>query len=269
MVHQPLWLFHPIGGNVFCYLELARQLDPSRPVKAFQAPGLDSDGEAEVTVQAMAKRYKKVLQEHQPEGPYLLGGWCFGGVIAFEVARQLRDLGAEVDAVILVDTRAPIEANVPSDADDATLLSWFARDLATPFGKSLVIEPQTLRALDPEHMFDHVLSAAKVKQVLPSDADAAQLQRYFEVYLANGIALQTYFPPSENLPVLLLRARDEPEDYGPSLGWSALAKEKLQQVELAGDHNSIMYAPQVSAVAVAIDTYYPSKPILLHSHDLC
>lgn len=258
---QPLWLFHPIGGNVFCYLELTRQADPQRPVLAFQAPGLDAEGEAEVTVEAIARRYVAQLRERQPHGPYLLGGWCFGGVIAFEVARQLRDADEEVRGVALIDTRAPIAVNVPSDGDDATLLSWFARDLAAPFGKSLKIAPETLRALPAEDMFEYVLSVAKERDVLPADADAAQLRRYFEVYLANGIALQMYFPPADTLPVMLVRAVDEQADYGPTLGWSELAPASLTMVELPGDHNSIMYAPQACAVAKAIDVHYTPQPM--------
>lgn len=258
---QPLWLFHPIGGNVFCYLELTRQADTRRPVLAFQAPGLEIAGEAEVTVEAMAKRYLEQLKERQPHGPYLLGGWCFGGVVAFEVARQLRDAGETVQGLALIDTRAPITANVPSDADDSTLLSWFARDLATPFNKSLKIEPEILRALPAEDMFAYVLNAAKAIEVIAADADSEQLERYFEVYIANGIALQTYFPSVDSFPVMLMRAVDEVEDYGPTLGWSQLAPSSLTVLDLPGDHNSIMYAPQATAVANAIDSHYRPQPL--------
>ena len=257
---QPLWLFHPIGGNVFCYLELCQQLTKERPVLAIQSPGLIEDDGAEVTIEAMAERYIKQLREKQPHGPYLLGGWCFGGIIAFEVARRLRDAGEEISGITLIDTRAPIPANVPSDADDATLLSWFARDLATPYGKSLRIEPDVLRALPNESMLAQVLDEAKAIDVLPQDADINQFSRYFEVYIANGIALQLYFPSTDTLPTLLVRALDETENYGPTLGWSELLPETLQMVELPGDHNSIMYAPQATAVAAMIDHHYPIKP---------
>ncbi len=256
---RPLWLFHPIGGNVFCYVELVRQLDKRRSVRAVQAPGLDREGEAEVTVEAMARRYIDALREHQPEGPYLLGGWCFGGVIAFEIARQLREQGCVVEAVIAIDTRAPVPANVPSDGDDATLLSWFARDLAVPYGKVLTLEPERLRALPAESMFDAVLEAAHRIGVLPADADRAQLARYFEVYIANAMALQMYFPQPEEIPVLLVRAQDEPQSWGPALGWDGLVPTHLTQVDLPGDHNSIVYAPQVSAVAAQIDQLFSGE----------
>lgn len=259
---QPLWLFHPIGGSVFCYLELCQQLASERPVLAIQSPGLIGAGEAEVTIEAMATRYIGLIREKQPHGPYLLGGWCFGGIIAFEVARRLRDAGEEITGITLIDTRAPIPANVPNDADDATLLSWFARDLATPYGKSLRIPPEVLRALPNESMLEYVLNEAKAINVLPSNADIDQFSRYFEVYIANGIALQLYFPPRDSLPVLLVKAVDELEDYGPTLGWDELVSSNLTKVDLPGDHNSIMYAPQAKAVATTIDHYFSVKPAM-------
>ena len=259
---QPLWLFHPIGGNIFCYLEMARAMSPGRPMIAIQSPGLDADGEADVTVEAIAARYIVSLRERQPNGPYLLGGWCFGGVIAFETARQLREQGETVDGVVLIDTRAPIEKNVPNDADDATLLSWFARDLAMPFGKTLAIVPETLRELPSEAMFAYVLDSAKAIGVLPRDADAGQIARYFEVYMANGMALRMYFPEPDTVPVLLCLAGDETEDYGPLLGWDALLDASLQTVTVSGDHNSVMYSPQISEVAAIVDYTYPIRPFL-------
>lgn len=147
------------------------------------------------------------------------------------------------------------------DGDDAMLMSWFARDLAAPYGKTLHIEPDVLRALPAEAMFGHVLDAAKAIDVLPHDADVDRLSRYFEVYIANGIALQSYFPPPEDLPVILLRAVDEAEDYGPTLGWDDLAPDTLESVDLAGTHNSIMYAPQAKEVAAQIDSHHPLQPL--------
>ncbi len=254
---QPLWLFHPIGGTVFCYLELSRRLAPGRPVFAVQSPALDRDGEAEVSVEAMARRYLVDVLARQPQGPYLLGGWCFGGVVAFEAARQLRARGERVDRVILIDTRAPVPANMPGDGDDATLMSWFARDLALPYGKSLDIPAHTLRGLPGPAMFETVLRAARAIDVLPADAGRARLERYFEAYLANGIALQMHFPPPQDVPVLLLRARDEPADHGPSLGWEGLVADSLSLLDVPGDHHSVLYPPQAAEVAALIDRCCP------------
>ncbi|MHC3424448.1 non-ribosomal peptide synthetase [Streptomyces sp. DT18] len=248
----PLFLFHPFGGTVFCYVELTRHLPEGRAVLAVEAPGIQQEGEAEISVEAMATRYIELLREVRPHGPYALGGWCFGGVIAYEVARQLRALGEETEFVVGIDSRAPVEENIPDSADDATLLSWFARDLAVPAGKTLDIPAERLRELGGDAAFDHILEEAAALGVLAQDADRAQILRYFEAYLANGIALQTYLPEPAPLDFLLLRAADEETDYGPSLGWDSLIKGDLRVVDVPGDHNSVMYPPHARVAARAI-----------------
>ncbi|MFJ8538324.1 amino acid adenylation domain-containing protein [Streptomyces sp. NPDC093591] len=249
---RPLFLFHPFGGTVFCYVEVTRHLPAGRAVLAVEAPGIENVGEAEVSVEGMAARYIDYLREIQPSGPYALGGWCFGGVIAYEVAGQLRAAGEEIELLAAIDSRAPIEENIPETADDATILSWFARDLAVPYGKTLDIPAQDLRALGGDAAFDHILQRAAAIGVLAEDADRAQILRYFEAYLANGIALQTYLPEPDDLDLLLLRAVDETVDYGPKLGWEALIKGSLRVVDVSGDHNSVMYPPHAAVAAQAI-----------------
>lgn len=252
---RPLFLFHPFGGTVFCYVELTRHLPEGRAVLAVEAPGIENEGEAEISVEAMATRYLEHIREIQPHGPYALGGWCFGGVIAYEAAGQLRAAGEQVELLFGIDSRAPIEANIPESSDDATILSWFARDLAVPYGKTLDIPAELLRELGGEAAFDHILREAAALGVLAEDADRAQILRYFEAYLANGIALQTYLPEPNDLDYLLLRAVDEPAAYGPQLGWDALVKGALRVVDVAGDHNSVMYPPHAAVAARAISPH--------------
>ncbi len=251
---RPLVLFHPFGGTVFCYVELARRLPSGLPVLAIEAPGLDVDGGSQMTVETMAAHYLSLVRQVQPQGPYALGGWCFGGVVAFEAARQLRSQGEDVELLVAIDSRAPIAANVPEGADDLTLLSWFARDLAVPYGRTLDIAPEEFRDLDPDDAFDHVLARAADIGVLAPDSDRAQMRRYFEVYLASGVALQLYAPPPVDLDLLLVTAADETADYGPSLGWDSIVDGDLQVVPTAGDHNSVMYPPNAAAVAALVAT---------------
>jgi amino acid adenylation domain-containing protein len=255
---RPLFLFHPFGGTVFCYLELTRHLPSGRPVVAIEAPGIETEGETEVSVEAMAECYTEWIRKIQPTGPYSLGGWCFGGVIAYEVAGLLMDAGERIELVAAIDSRAPIPANVPQAADDYTLLSWFARDLAVPYGRTLDIPAARLRGLG-DGAFDHILEQAAAIGVLAEDADRAQILRYFEAYLANGLALQTYLPEPRQLDLVLLRAEDEPAEYGPSLGWDSLIKGSLKVVDVPGDHNSVMYPPHAAVAAQAIAPFMGRK----------
>ncbi|RKH24400.1 thioesterase domain-containing protein, partial [Corallococcus sicarius] len=80
--HRPLFFVHPGGGNVLAYGELARRLGPSQPVYGLQSRGLDGRPVAE-SVEEMAALYLEAVRSVQPQGPYLLGGWSMGGVVAY------------------------------------------------------------------------------------------------------------------------------------------------------------------------------------------
>ncbi len=103
----PLFLIHPAGGSPFSYLGLARRLGPGQPVYAFRDPHLSSGGGAFGSVEEMAAAYVRELVAFRPEGPYALGGWSLGGMIAFEVACQLAEQGREVSLLLMLDTFRP------------------------------------------------------------------------------------------------------------------------------------------------------------------
>ena len=111
---HPLFLVHPIGGGVFCYNDLARRLDGAHAVLGLQAAGLDGEVEPETDLVRMASRYVDALLAEHPEGPYFLGGWSMGGVVALEMARQLAAAGREVPLVFLIDCSAPVPRHASS-----------------------------------------------------------------------------------------------------------------------------------------------------------
>ncbi len=92
------------GGGVYCR-QLAAHLGPDRPFAVIPPHGHDGD-DIPPTIEAMAADRLDALLEYQPQGPYLLGGYCNGGLVAFEMARQLKRRGASVDLLMLVDARA-------------------------------------------------------------------------------------------------------------------------------------------------------------------
>ncbi len=92
------------GGGVYCR-QLAARLGPDRPFAVIPPHGHDGD-DIPATIEAMAADRLHALLEYQPQGPYLLGGYCNGGLVAFEMARQLERRGALVDLLVLVDARA-------------------------------------------------------------------------------------------------------------------------------------------------------------------
>jgi amino acid adenylation domain-containing protein len=103
----PLFFVHGWGGDVYCFLELAKLLPSDQPSYGIQAVGLDGNSPRHVTVEDMAAHYVKEILSFQRDGPFYLAGISMGGLIAFEVARQLHCLGQRVALLALLDS-API-----------------------------------------------------------------------------------------------------------------------------------------------------------------
>ncbi|MDY8138354.1 amino acid adenylation domain-containing protein [Aquimarina sp. 2201CG5-10] len=248
---QPIFCMHPIGGNVFCYTPMVESIENDRPVYALQVPFLYQEGTPHVSVEDLATDYIKSIKSMQENGPYNLAGYCFGGLIATEAAHQLIEAGEEIASLTLLDTRSPLYEE-DEEFDDAVLLSWFARDLALPYGKTLTIDPEEFRKFDTvEEMFDLVMERAKKGQIMTDDINYEQVYRYLQVYVANGAALALYeakpFPGRINL----LRATEEPliESIGINLGWDRIGVEDLRVYDVPGDHNTMMYQPNAAVLA--------------------
>ncbi len=102
----PLFLIHPVGGTIFCYMDLVNQLKYEGAIYAIQDPGLTSKNYQFPTLEEMAAFYLTRIQKLYPNGPYLLAGFSLGGTIAFEIARQLHASDYPVQYLGLIDSWA-------------------------------------------------------------------------------------------------------------------------------------------------------------------
>ena len=105
---RPFFFLHGdwTGGAFYCFA-LARALGPDQPFYALEPckfGGLQSLPSLEAVVAA----HMEALRAIQPQGPYLLGGFCNGGVLAYEMARQLQEVGERIDFLALIDPSAPV-----------------------------------------------------------------------------------------------------------------------------------------------------------------
>lgn len=106
----PLFCIHPAGGIVFPYYTLALYLGKDQPLYGIQDPSLYDTQSTPKSIEVMAAHYLEALKTVQPEGPYNLLGWSVGGVLAYEMARQLIRQGQSVGRLIILDTGAPVPA---------------------------------------------------------------------------------------------------------------------------------------------------------------
>ena len=103
---RPLFLIHTGQGNVAAYGLLTRRL-PNRPIYGLQSAGLQGECWPLMSVSAMARRYLPEIIAKDPTGPYLLGGMCMGGLVAFELAQLLVQQNRQVGLLALIDTSHP------------------------------------------------------------------------------------------------------------------------------------------------------------------
>ncbi|HJR06705.1 MAG TPA: amino acid adenylation domain-containing protein, partial [Pyrinomonadaceae bacterium] len=249
----PVFFVHPAGGNIICYVALARHLGIEQPFYGLQARGLDGRDEPFARLEDMAAYYVNAVRSVQTEGPYLLGGWSLGGVVAYEMARQLRELGQEIALLALLDSPAPVQAL--EELDDVKLLAGLASDLALP------ISEEDLRRLEPDERLLHLLEQAREQRLVPLDYDLAQARRLLHVYQTNVRALSNYQPQPSAQRITLFRAIESAMDSSnngrhsgidPTLGWAALSTHPVDVHEVSGDHISMITEPHVQSLAARL-----------------
>jgi thioesterase domain-containing protein/acyl carrier protein len=248
---QPFFCVHPSGGNVFCYTALAHHLGPDQPFYGLQAQGLDGAEPAHTTVEEMAAHYIEAMREIQPAGPYLLGGWSLGGVVAFEMARQIEEQGDNVDLLVLMDARNPVlDRDLHREADDLAQLEGFALQIGVP-PDYLEGGRDRVSQCEPEARLSFILEQAKIANVLPGDLGLSQMQSLFDVFNSNLQALRSYVPQTRRGRIVLLKASKGKRNLGwdSSLGWDGLNREGVEVYEVPGNHFGMMRPPNVNYLA--------------------
>ncbi|WP_147443226.1 non-ribosomal peptide synthetase [Corallococcus sp. AB011P] len=241
---RPLFLVHPVGGNVFCYRALVASISPKRPVYGLQARGFVGEQTPLDSLQEMASIYVDAMRGIQPRGPYLLGGWSMGGLVALEMARVFEEQGDEVELLALIDSVVPGRKTM---LDGLGLLAWFMRDLLATSSRVCDLDLSGLEHLDDAARLTAVLERAKAKNAIAQDVTAEQLERLYRVFVRHSAAMDAYAPTPVRAPVLLLDAADseERERVAP---WKRLTS-SLKHHRIAGNHYSILGEPHVATLA--------------------
>ena len=242
----PLFLVHPGGGGVLCYAELARALGPDQPLYGLQAPGLDGERPPLDRIGEMAELYLEAIRAVQPVGPWHLGGWSFGGLVAYEMACRLAEHGEPAGLVAILDV-PPRVAAVSTD-DELELL---VRGLDDVFLQTVQISPAELRGLDSRSQVALVLDRARRTGRLADDFDERRAAGLVEVFKANLRAASAWEPRPFPGRITIIRAADS-DRLGPDPdgGWSELAPADV--VTVPGGHHSMVAAPRVDFLAQAL-----------------
>ncbi len=271
----PFFCVHPAGGIVYCFQDLARRVG-DRPFFGLQSAGLEDDRPLPASLEEMAAGYVAAIRAESPEGPYHLAGWSLGGIVAFEMARQLVEAGHEVATVAILDAEAPepspftlprelgsLVADVAAlglfdepaadPTDDALVLAAFGREMAEGFAGGVPGLVRHLGALDRADRRLFLLRHFGLDRVYHLETGPDRVGRLLRVLRAN-LAAAVRYRPAGVYPgrVLVLRAADRAGSAGDAtLGWSRLASD-VACGAIPGDHASILAAPGVGALGRAI-----------------
>ena len=249
----PLFCVHAVWGTVLFYQKLVRYLEPDQPFYALQAQGLDGKQVPCTSVKEMAAHYIKEIRTVQPEGPYFIGGYSFGGWVAFEIARQLHAQGQEIALLTLFDTSAPGYHKPTSSSDDGKPSTFLDLSLFH-LRKLLRLNIQDQLAYLRQRLVWHLM-AGKLsifyRIYLRYLRRSPQDLRLLDVAGANNQAAKSYVPQVYPGRLTLFRATDKAAGFGNDLdmGWGELATGGVEIYDISGSHTEIMEEPQLGHVA--------------------
>jgi amino acid adenylation domain-containing protein len=254
----PIFCVHGGAGTVLHLQPLAKRLGPDQPFYGLQAQGLYGDEPPLLHVADMADHYLGELRQVQPTGPYVLAGYCFGAIVAFEMARLLIDEGEEVPIVLMFNGPSPSyikmhgPARTPKQREEAAARAPRVRLSKRQRLLRLVVEPRRVvsyaswRAQRTKHLVDRARFRYRMRR--PVALPEHLRDNYF--LLISFWAELEYEPVP--FPGRLVMFWGSGLYVEPNLGWSGLAAEGITSYEVPGiheDNRATMREPHVAFIA--------------------
>jgi amino acid adenylation domain-containing protein len=276
--NPPFFCVHPIFGVVFPYYELSQHLGKNQPFYGLQPIGLD--GATPLTrIEDMAAHYIEALRQVQPRGPYFLGGWSFGGLVAFEMAQQLEKSGEEVALLAVLDAAAPIKSNLPSLSQSFKVLLTIVIPSIWSFLFDylyLIIAFVNSRIKDLTFRFPRFSKLDKIMQMLEANllsrfifkdnataiiSEESRLRILSElairpmlrVFYTNNQAVRNYIPQVYPKRITLFRTiQSNMTEEDASMGWNRLTNKKMEVNIIPGNHLTMLRKPYVQVLATQL-----------------
>ncbi|MBT2489146.1 amino acid adenylation domain-containing protein [Streptomyces sp. ISL-96] len=246
----PVFFAHPAGSEVVCYMPFAGLMDGGdRPLYALASPPPVDGVLPYADFGARAAAYAELIREVQPEGPYTVAGWCYGGTNAFAVAGELEKTGAEV-SVIMMDSHPPAEVPEGSEPDPADIVEAIAANLQWDYGNALK-SVEELKGMTPDEHLDYLLAIARASNYLPPDAGREQVRDILDLWVANLRLVWNFRPLHVKGRVTLIRAAEE--TYDSTEAWRELTDGTLDVRVVEGNHYTMMRHPHIEGVATILN----------------
>ncbi|MDZ8110116.1 MAG: amino acid adenylation domain-containing protein [Nostoc sp. DedQUE12a] len=242
----PFFCVHGLGGEVLCFRELAQHLGSEQPFYGLQPQGLDGKHPFHTRVEDMAAHYIQEIKTFQPHGPYFLGGYSFGGAVAFEMARQLHEKGEEIGILIILDSCRP----------------GYSR--RSPFFKRIFLHLNNILQQGVGYLWQKIVKWSywnksrlqnTYKRYLEAKLDLPETDKHLKSIDINTQAISQYTYPPYPGRAILLRTEDQNRgegigiQYDPQFGWGEIVAGGLDIHYIPGSHLSLLREPDVQVLA--------------------
>jgi amino acid adenylation domain-containing protein len=255
----PMFCVHGGGGTVLHLELLSRRLGPDQPFYGLQSRGLYGGVSPLTTVEDMATHYLSEMRQVHPGGPWYITGYCFGAIVAFELASRLVAQGEDVRLLAMFNGPSPSwihrwgwYGNQPSKAQDT----------ARP--PKLTKSQKVLRAVrEPRRLKSGLLWQTRLPRArlaLKFGRPLPEALREFYFFRLHHLAERAYEPKPYERDLLVFYGTGLYED--PELGWGGLAKQGVHSCGIPGQHDNnrqAMTEPGVAFVAEQLQAYLAAK----------
>lgn len=248
---EPLYIVSGINGTAFAFVEFANMLDPNQPVFVLQQPQETSElEEFPGNVEGIAATYVDQILEQNPNGPYAIAGHCFGGIIAFEMAKQLEIIGKEVKLIALFDTYLPQIENPKNGVHKN--IHRIKKILQRALFKSyknihLFLHDRELALKYRKNSFMKFTGSVKKKFSITTDVEKYEFSE--KVTQQYRKAIKDYQITPYNRHILLYRAKMASFKWDDHryLGWK-LYTDELEIHEIKADHLTMLLSKDFAAL---------------------
>ena len=235
---------HGSGGNVLNFRDLSQAMGRSQPFYGVQSRGIDGVSRPDRSIEDMAVAYLAEIREVQPEGPYLLGGYSGGGMVAFEMAHQLTAVDEEVALLVMFDTFPPDITRQP--VSNQMRLAWLLDAPVAYVMRGVTRRIEARRAATRLRRAEEIAAAGGTVPVELRDTHV----EYSFLRAADAYRLRPW--PGR---VVLMRARlatFPASTLGPTYGWDDVAQGGVEVVEVPGNHDTLVLEPNASTLVQAL-----------------
>lgn len=248
----PLFLIHPGMGQVMCFKDLAFQIS-DHPIYGVRLAGMYGEMLPFSDVKELARKYIQEIKKVQAKGPYSIGGYCVGGIIAAEIVRQLRAKKERVNILFELDIK-PL--NRYDHLNDAFFVSFFVEQFfksfdIVSFREKTRVKYYTEEELISKHfsyqdLLEYMLSTVKKLKIVDNQYSIADIESWYIAWKNLLLGINEFDVTTIDVPIVMYHAKDG-DYFGGE--WDRLTKSTVRNVSINGNHYTFLRSPYVDKMA--------------------